>query len=142
MGWAPFMLCGPSLSHPSLTLSFLGFGRISQAVVTRLLAFTDKEHPPTIQYHSSRARDNQAEIDADFSKQFGVTVKRVERDQLAQDADVLVLLCSLNEGTKHFINDDFLGKMKKSAVVINSARVRCPAGGDPRLMAIVLGRRG
>lgn len=124
--WSPFVMCGPSISHPSLTLSFLGFGRISQETLRKLLVFTNQEHPPRVQYTSSRARPNQSEIDADFSKQFGVTVERVEKDELAANADILVVLCDLNPSTKDAVNRDFLKKMKKSAVLVNGARVSQP----------------
>jgi len=121
--WSPFVLCGPSISHPSLTLSFLGFGRISQETLRKLLVFTNRDAPPTVQYTSSRARPNQAELDADFSKEFGVKVERVEIDQLAKEADILVVLCDLNTSTTGLVNMDFLKKMKKSAVLVNGARV-------------------
>jgi lactate dehydrogenase-like 2-hydroxyacid dehydrogenase len=116
-------MCGLSISHPSLTISFLGFGRISQETLKRLLVFTNKQHPPSIQYLSSRARPNQSEIDAEFSKTFGVDVKRVEKDQLAKEADIVIVLCDQNPNTVNLVNKEFLGKMKKSAVLINAARV-------------------
>lgn len=103
----------------------MGFGRISQETVKRLLAFTNKQHPPTIIYTSSRQRPNQAEIDAEFSKKFGVTVKRVEKDELAEKSDVVIVLCLQNEHTINLVNKDFLKKMKKSAVLVNGARVCC-----------------
>lgn len=121
--WSPFVMCGPSISHPSLTLSFLGFGRISQETLRKLLVFTNQELPPKVQYTSSRARPNQKELDKGFSKQFGVSVERVEKDELAKNADILVVLCDLNPSTKDLVNMDFLKKMKKSAVLVNGARV-------------------
>jgi glyoxylate/hydroxypyruvate reductase len=117
--WSPFVLCGPTISHPSLTVSFLGFGRISQETLRKLLVFTNRDAPPTVQYTSSRPR----ELDADFSKAFGVKVQRVEIDQLAKEADILVVLCDLNPSTTDLVNVDFLKKMKKSAVLVNGARV-------------------
>ncbi len=116
-------MCGPSISHPNLTISFLGFGRIAQAVLSRLLAFTSKSAPPTILYQSSRARPNQVELDAAHSKTFGVEVKRVEKEELGEKADVLIVLCSLSPDTKDFVNRDFLKRMKKTAVLVNCARV-------------------
>lgn len=121
--WSPFVMCGPSISHPNLTLSFLGFGRISQETLRKLLVFTNQEQKPRVQYTSSRARPDQEDIDAEFSKQFGVKVERVEKDELAKNADILVVLCDLNPSTKDAINKDFLQKMKKSAVLVNGARV-------------------
>ncbi|KAK1926720.1 hypothetical protein DB88DRAFT_178414 [Papiliotrema laurentii] len=120
--WGPFVMTGPSIGHPNLTFGFLGFGRISQETVKRLLAFANKSQPPTIIYNSSRARRNQQEIDAEYTKKFGVTVQRVEKDELAARSDVLIVLCVQNESTINLVNKDFLRKMKKSAVLINSAR--------------------
>ena len=88
-----------------------------------MLAFTSKSHSPSVQYLSSRERPNQKEIDAEFSKKFGVSVKRVEKDQLAKEADILIVLCDMNSNTINVINKEFLGKMKKTAILVNAARV-------------------
>ncbi|KAL7424752.1 hypothetical protein Q5752_000436 [Cryptotrichosporon argae] len=120
--WGPFVLCGPSISHPSLTLSFLGFGRIAQQTLYRLLAFTSRSAPPTVLYHSSAARADQAELDAAHSARFGVAVRRVEADELARRADVLVVLCALTESTKGLVDSAFLDMMKPTAVLVNAAR--------------------
>ncbi|OWZ64405.1 hypothetical protein AYX14_06496 [Cryptococcus neoformans] len=120
--WAPFVNCGLSIGHPSLTIGFLGFGRISQATVRRLLAFTNKEQPPRIMYTSSYRRDNQDEIDANFSKTFGVEVRREEKESLASQADILIILCDLNPSTKDLVNKSFFQRMKKSAILVNVAR--------------------
>lgn len=116
-------MCGPNIGHPNLTIGFLGFGRISEVVVDRLLAFTSKTAPPTILYNSSRARDNQAQLDADFSKRWGTTVRRAEVDEVAEKSDVVIVLCSLNPSTTDLVNAAFLKKMKKSAILVNAARV-------------------
>nr|XP_018267043.1 glyoxylate reductase [Kwoniella dejecticola CBS 10117]OBR89201.1 glyoxylate reductase [Kwoniella dejecticola CBS 10117] len=120
--WAPFVLCGHAISHPGLTIGFLGFGRIPQATVERLLAFTNKTEPANIIYNSSRRRDNQDQIDADFSQKYGIQVRRVEKDQLASQADILIVLCDLNPSTKDLVNKDFLAKMKPSSILVNVAR--------------------
>lgn len=116
-------MTGPAISHPSTTISFLGFGRISHEVLTRLLAFTNKSHPPAVLYTSSRARPNQAEIDTAYSKQFAVQVKRVEKEELAEKADVLIVLCDMNPNTINTVNRSFLKRMKKTAILVNAARV-------------------
>jgi glyoxylate/hydroxypyruvate reductase len=116
-------MCGPSIGAENLTISFLGFGRISQVVLQRLLAFTNKSKPPKIEYLSSRRRENQTEIDEKFSKEFGVSIKRVEKDEIARNADILIVLCDQNPSTVNLVNKEFLSKMKKSAVLVNCARV-------------------
>lgn len=49
-------------------------------------------------------------------------VEFVDKDTLFAEADYLSLHCPLTEETRHFICRDTLGKMKKSAVIINTAR--------------------
>lgn len=48
--------------------------------------------------------------------------ERVEFDELLARADVLSLHCPLSDRTKHIINKEALGKMKKSAILVNVAR--------------------
>jgi glyoxylate/hydroxypyruvate reductase len=92
-----------------------------------LLAFTNKTHPPSVLYLSSRRRDNQDEIDADFSKSFDIDVRRAEKEEIAEKSDIVVVLCDLNPSTKDLVNREFLRRMKKTAVLVNAARVsRCP----------------
>ncbi len=50
----------------------------------------------------------------------GVTF--VDIDTLLSEADYLSLHCPLTEDTRHFIRRESLAKMKKSAVIINTAR--------------------
>ncbi|WVN89863.1 uncharacterized protein L203_105093 [Cryptococcus depauperatus CBS 7841] len=120
--WAPFANCGLSIGHPSLKIGFLGFGRIAHATVKRLLAFTNKKQPPQILYNSSRRRENQYEIDAKFTEEFGVETKRVNKNDLAAESDILIILCDLNPSTKNLVNKDFLSRMRHSSVLINVAR--------------------
>ncbi|GFZ43670.1 hypothetical protein JCM24511_01390 [Saitozyma sp. JCM 24511] len=120
--WAPFVMCGPSIGSPNLTIGFLGFGRISHETLKRLLAFTNTSAPPSVLYLSSRRRENQDDIDADFSKQFGVSVRRAEKEEIAKQSDVVIVLCDLNPSTKDLVNKEFLKTMKKTAVLVNCAR--------------------
>lgn len=127
--WAPFVMCGPSIGHPNLTIGFLGFGRIAECVVDRLVPFVNKTAPPSILYSSSRARPNQAEIDADFSKRWGYDVRRATSpDEVAEKSDIVIVLCSLSPATTSLVNKDFLKKMKKTAVLVNAARVSSANG--------------
>ncbi|KAJ9094270.1 hypothetical protein QFC21_006096 [Naganishia friedmannii] len=123
--WSPFLLTGPALTKPSLTIGFLGFGRISHCTLERLLAFTQPRksaHAPRCIYTSSRVRSNQQEIDNEYTEQFGIATRRVEVDVLARESDILIILCSLNKDTKGMVNEAFLEKMKSDAVLINVAR--------------------
>lgn len=42
--------------------------------------------------------------------------------ELAQNSDVISLHCPLNPATENLVNADFLAKMKKSAILINTSR--------------------
>jgi glyoxylate/hydroxypyruvate reductase len=119
-------LTGPSFSRPNLTLGFLGFGRISHSVLSRFLSFTlpaSHSDAPKVVYTSSHRRPEQDSIDAEYTKRFGVEVKWVEKEELAQESDVLVVLCNLNESTKGIVGKEFLSNMKETAVLVNTARV-------------------
>lgn len=48
--------------------------------------------------------------------------ERVDLPTLCQESDFLSLHCPLAENTRHLINADALGKMKRSAILINVAR--------------------
>lgn len=124
-------MCGQSLAHPSLTLGFVGFGRIAHAALDRILPFTSRTHPPRVLYSSSRRRPNQAELDAAHSRRWGIRVERADNDALARNADVVIVLCSLTPATAGIIDARFLSQMKPSAVLINAARVRCGGCGRP-----------
>lgn len=74
-------------------------------------------------YTSSGRKKDQEGIDERYSKRFGLEVKYVEKEELARESDVLVVLCNLNEATKGIVGEEFLGVMKSSAVLVNAARV-------------------
>lgn len=77
--------------------------------------------PPRVLYNTSRQAPK--EQDEEYSKRWGVEVKWVDKETLAQQGDVVILLCGLNDSTRGIVGEEFLGKMKKTAVLINVARV-------------------
>lgn len=50
------------------------------------------------------------------------SVRRVELDELARESDVLFVLAPGGEDTRHVVDADFLRKMKKRAVLVNTSR--------------------
>lgn len=48
--------------------------------------------------------------------------KFVSLDELARESDIVSLHCPLTPATTNIINADFIAKMKKSAIIINTAR--------------------
>ncbi|MBQ9469123.1 MAG: D-2-hydroxyacid dehydrogenase [Clostridia bacterium] len=86
------------------TLGVLGYGNIGKKVAAignafgmRVIVCTRTERP-------------------------GCPYPYVSRDELLRESDYLSLNAPLNEGTARFIDDRSLEKMKKSAVLINTAR--------------------
>ena len=52
----------------------------------------------------------------------GDGVRYVSLDELLENSDYITLHCPLNDQTKHMINKETIGKMKPSAVIINTGR--------------------
>lgn len=104
--WGPTLFLG--LEVNGATLGILGFGRIGQAVARRAQGFNMR-----ILYHDVRRRE-------DLESTMGV--QYVECDRLFSESDFLTIHTDLNDSTRHMINDAALGKMKQSAVLVNTAR--------------------
>lgn len=94
-GWAPTMLRGLDLA--GARLGIIGFGRIGQAVAKRAAAF-DME----VVHHS---RSSGLPLDA-----------------VLGTSDVVSLHCPLTPETRHLIDTEALARMKKGAVLLNTAR--------------------
>lgn len=52
----------------------------------------------------------------------GDGIRYVSLDELLENSDYITLHCPLNDQTKHMINKETIGKMKSSAVIINTGR--------------------
>ena len=52
----------------------------------------------------------------------GDGIRYVSLDELLENSDYITLHCSLNDQTKHIINKEAIGKMKPSAVIVNTGR--------------------
>ena len=122
--WSPFAFCGKQNSatttHPSRTVGFLGFGRIAQATLARLVPFgiTDclyTGNPDSTTDHSGR----DAELRTKHSLR---SLRRVSLDELARESDVLFVLAPGGSATRHAINETVLKQMKRTSVLVNAAR--------------------
>jgi len=111
--FSPYGLAGQGLSSRSV-LGFLGFGRIAQATLQRMLPFGPKKC-----LYSTRTRKD----DVKLSEEMGCEMEWVDRERLARESDVVFVLCNGGEETKGLVGEEFLGRMKKSAVLVNTARV-------------------
>ena len=52
----------------------------------------------------------------------GDGIRYVSLDELLENSDYITLHCPLNEQTKYIINKETIGKMKSSAVIVNTGR--------------------
>jgi glyoxylate/hydroxypyruvate reductase len=117
MPWSPLLMTGPQISGS--TVGFLGFGRIAQATLQRLIPFgisraiylTSKPGQPAKEDHYGLLEGASIPIEPSTAW-----------EHLASESDVVVVGCSLSPATKHLVNADFFAKMKKLAVIVNIAR--------------------
>ena len=93
--WEPGLLLGRDLH--GATVGIVGFGRIGRAVGRRLEGFGCEV------LHASRGGG-------------------VELDELLERSDVVTLHCPLTPDTRGLIDDAALGRMKPTAVLVNTAR--------------------
>jgi D-3-phosphoglycerate dehydrogenase len=89
-------------------LGMLALGRIARAIALRAPAFG-------LQLIASDPY-----VDDAVFAQYGVT--RVDQDRLIEQSDYLVLQAPLTPETHHFIGEAELRRMKRSAILINTAR--------------------
>ena len=117
MPWHPLLMTGPQIRGS--TVGFLGFGRIAQASLQRLLPFGIKR----VIYLTSKPGQPAKEDHYGLLKNVGIPVEPATgADQLAQESDVVIVGCALTPSTKHLVSNDFFSKMKKLSVIVNVAR--------------------
>jgi phosphoglycerate dehydrogenase-like enzyme len=103
--WRPPQL--PASQLRGKTIGFVGLGKIGRETA-RLLA----PWGAAMQYNSRR--------DADLA---GLPpMQRVDLDTLMRTSDVVVVLATLNPETRGLISAEKLGLMKKTAILVNTAR--------------------
>jgi len=99
----------PGVSLSESTLGVIGVGNVGKAVIRRAQAFgmtilgTDPARPPET-----------------FLAETGTLM--VEKDRLLEQADFVSLNADLNLTSFHIISDRELGRMKRTAVLVNTAR--------------------
>jgi glyoxylate reductase len=91
------------------TIGICGFGRIGRGVARRAMGFDMK-----VLYTSrSRASD---EVEQEFGASY------VDRDTLLRESDVVTVHLPLFPETRHYIGAAQLALMKKTAILVNTAR--------------------
>ena len=103
--WDPMALLGVEIK--GATLGLVGFGRIGKAMARRAAGFDMR----VIYYDPSDKK-----LDSD------IEATRVDFENLLEEADFISLHVPLTPDTRHLIDSQALSKMKRSAVLINTAR--------------------
>jgi glyoxylate reductase len=106
-GWDPLMLLGVDL-HGS-TLGIVGFGRIGQAVARRALGFGMR-----ILYYDAHPMPDAITVP--------LKAAYAGLPELLRESDFVTLHTVLDETTRHLIGEKELRSMKRTAVLVNSAR--------------------
>ncbi len=108
-GWRP-ALYGRGLADS--TVGIIGFGKVGKAIASRLYGFG-----PTM-----ICCDPQADATLEYP---GMGIEPVDLNTLLSRSDFIILAIPLLQGTRHLINRDRLGFVKKSAYMINIGRGSC-----------------
>lgn len=106
-GWEPELLLGMELSGK--TLGVIGTGRIGAQVVQRAVRGMNMK----ALYHD--VRRNEA-LERDYGAEFA------EAEEVLRRADIVSLHVPLLPSTRHLIDAARLGMMKRTAILINTAR--------------------
>ena len=104
--WGPMLLMGQDI-HKA-TLGIIGFGRIGQGMAKRASGFDMK-----VLYHDVYRRQ-------DLEQSMGVTYADI--DTILAEADFVSIHTDLNPRTRYMFNAAAFAKMKRTAILINSAR--------------------
>ncbi|MBC8236273.1 D-glycerate dehydrogenase [bacterium] len=105
-GWGPMMFLGCDIYGK--TLGIVGAGRIGDAVARRTVGFNMK-----VLYYDVIPNEK---LEQDIG------AKRVELDELLQEADFVTVHVPLMPQTTHFISEREFKLMKKTAILINNSR--------------------
>ncbi|NTV37164.1 MAG: D-glycerate dehydrogenase [Anaerolineaceae bacterium] len=104
--WGPDVLCGQEVYGS--TLGIIGFGRIGQAMARRAAGFN-----MNVLYHDLRPEpESENKINARF----------VTLDELIAGSDFISVHTYLSDKTRHMISRPQFKQMKKTAMIINTAR--------------------
>jgi len=105
--WGPKLLLGYDLT--GATLGILGFGRIGSGMAKRACGFDMR-----VIYHNPLCEDDPYAVE--------VGAECVDLDVLYAEADFISIHTPLTKETYHLIGAHALGKMKPTAILVNTAR--------------------
>lgn len=104
--WSPMQLTGQDIF--GATMGIIGMGRIGEAVAKRAKGFNME-----LLYHN---RSRKPEVESNLGVQY------LELDELLQQSDFVVVMTPYTKETVNLIAERELSLMKKSAILINTAR--------------------
>jgi glyoxylate reductase len=105
-GWSYKLFLGQDITGK--TLGIIGMGRIGKAFGKKSMGFDMN----ILYYNRSR--------DEEFEQKYGAV--NVDMDTLLKKSDFISIHLPLTEETRHLIGENEFNKMKKTAVIINTAR--------------------
>ncbi len=106
-GWDPFLFLGMELKGK--TLGIIGLGRIGFGVAERC-----------VKGMGMRVRYSDPKTNPDFERELGGQFRSL--DDLLRESDVVSIHVPLLPSTRHLINADRLGRMKPTALLVNTSR--------------------
>jgi len=105
--WGPLMMLGQDVHHQ--TMGIVGFGRIGHALARRARGFGMR----VVYFDVYRpSPELEAELGAEYR----------DLDDLLAESDFVSLHVNLTEETRHLMNAERLGRMKPTAVLVNTSR--------------------
>ncbi len=105
--WSPRLLLGRDVH--SKTLGIFGLGRIGRAAARRAQGFNMR-----VIYH------NRTRLAEDEEKGLGISY--VDKATLLEESDIISVHCPMTPETKHAFSTHEFCRMKKSAILVNTAR--------------------
>ncbi|KAL8283104.1 hypothetical protein RQP46_005882 [Phenoliferia psychrophenolica] len=117
--WSPLQLCGHSLQKS--TVGILGFGKIGQLTLKRLLGFGIGQALYTTSQPGATLPPSKDYFNLLTTSSIPIRAA-TSLDELASQSDFLIICCALTPSTSGLISTSFLSKMKKTAYIINTAR--------------------
>ena len=105
-GWEPAIFLGHNIAGK--TLGIVGMGRIGSMVARMAKGFNVR----VLYYKRTRDEEAEKETGAEYA----------DMDKLLAESDFVSLHVPLTAETRHMINHDSLSKMKKGAILVNTAR--------------------
>lgn len=112
-GWRGFSLTEMlGVRVTGASLGIVGFGRIGRAVAERARGFSMRVR------YAQRHR-------ADPAVEAALAASHVALDELFAESEIVCLCCPLNESTRGLVSRERLARMKRGAVLVNTARGAC-----------------